>query len=162
MRRFRAAVTGRFWPRFWNPPKASRADLPSANPAGNLAASCGAAAPHHLFRWAGGSNPSPSCQSPTLPRPLRTRLLYASPLPPPPAVSPLIVDRTWHDPAPLSARETMVQNTKAMLKNIMTAQSRVQTPRRVAQSEHHHVDHEQLHYRWLLPRRKTSSAMSWW
>ena len=167
MRRFWAAVTGRFWPRFWNPPKASRADLPSANPAGNLAASCGAAAAHHLFRWAGGSNPSPSCQSPTLPRPLRPRLLYASPLPPPAAVSPLIVDCTWHDRVQLStreqtAREMSVGKTKALYNNIMTAQSRVRTPKRVPQSEHHHVDHEQLHHCLLLPRRKTSFAMSWW
>ena len=129
---------------------------------GSFAPSATSAAAHHPSRWAGGSNSSPSCPSLALPRPLRPRLLYASAPPPPPAVSPLIVDRTWHDPAPLSARETMVQNTKAMLKNIMTAQSRVCTPRRVPQSEHHHVDHEQLHYRWLLPRRKTSSAMSWW
>ena len=162
MRRFRAAVTGRFWPRFWNPPKASRADLPSANPGRTLAASCGAAAAHHLFRWAGGSNPSPSCQSPTLPRPLRPRLLYASPLPPPPAVSPLIVDRTWHDPAQLSEQETSVHFTKAVLICIHTATSRAHRPRQIVCIQQHHVHHEQLHHRLLLPGRLTSFAMPWW
>jgi hypothetical protein len=38
-------------------PQASQADLPSTNPAGNLAISCGGDAAHHLFRYARGSNP---------------------------------------------------------------------------------------------------------
>ena len=51
-------------------PQASQADLPSTNPAGNLAISCGGDAAHHLFRYARGSNPCPFCQPPALTRPL--------------------------------------------------------------------------------------------
>ena len=78
------------------------------------------------------------------------------------ALAVACLDLTWHEPAQLSAQRISVHFTKAVLICIHTATSRAHRPRQIVCIQQHHVHHEQLHHRLLLPGRKTSFAMPWW